>query len=50
VVIKLLLARGPAGAVRAKTASGHTPLAKAEAYNTWPAAEEIKAMLRAAMQ
>ena len=32
---------------RAKTASGHTPLAKAEAY-TWPAAEEIKALLRAA--
>jgi hypothetical protein len=49
-VVALLLARGPAGAVRAESAGGHTPLAMAEAGNKGPAAAEIKALLRAAMQ
>jgi hypothetical protein len=56
-VVALVLARGPAGAPRAKTAAGDTPLDKAEKYNTGPgrsrsrlAAEEIKALLRAAMR
>jgi hypothetical protein len=49
-VVALLLARGPAGALRAEIASGHTPLALAEAGNDGPAAAEIAALLRAAMQ
>ena len=51
-VVALLLARGPAWATRAKSATGGggTPLAVAERFNTGPGAEEIKALLRAAMQ
>ena len=49
-VVALLLARGPAGSARAKDAYGRTPLAFAELYNRGPAAAEIKALLRAAMQ
>jgi ankyrin repeat protein len=49
-VVALLLARGPAGAARAKDEDGHTPLDFAEHANTGPGAEEIKALLRAAMR
>jgi hypothetical protein len=49
-MVEILLARGPAGAARAKTATGRTPLAIAEQFNTGPAAAEIKALLRAAMR
>jgi hypothetical protein len=49
-VVALLLARGPAGSARAEDVVGRTPLAIAEAFNKGPAAEEIKALLRAAMQ
>jgi hypothetical protein len=49
-VVALLLARGPAGASRAEAGGGHTPLAIAEQENRGPAAAEIKALLRAAMQ
>ena len=49
-VVALLLARGPAGASRAKNVNRHTPLYLAERYNTGPGAAEIKALLRAAMQ
>jgi hypothetical protein len=49
-VVVLLLARGPARAARAENANRRTPLACAEHYNTGPAAEEIKALLQAAMQ
>jgi hypothetical protein len=48
-VVALLLARGPPGAVRAE-ALGHTPLGHARLGNKGPAAEEIIALLRAAMQ
>ena len=56
------LVRGPAGASRAEDESGrtplyrrtplygYTPLALAERANRGPAAGEIKALLRAAMQ
>jgi hypothetical protein len=49
-MVALLLARGPAGSARTENANGRTPLACAEHYNTGPAAEEIKALLRAAMR
>jgi hypothetical protein len=49
-VVALLLARGPAGALRAENAYGNTPLYYAEQFNTGPGATEIKALLRAAMQ
>jgi ankyrin repeat protein len=49
-VVALLLARGPAGALRAKEGLGRTPLALAETGNRGPAAAEIKALLRATMQ
>ncbi len=49
-VVALLLARGPAGALRAKDWAGRTPLYYAEEWNTGPGAAEIKALLRAAMQ
>ena len=49
-VVALLLARGPAGSARAETRSGFTPLRSAEEYNRGPGAEEIVALLRAAMQ
>jgi ankyrin repeat protein len=49
-VVALLLARGPAGAARAENGYGRTPLALAEKYTQGPAAEEIQALLRAAMQ
>jgi hypothetical protein len=48
-VVALLLARGPAGSWRAEDTHGDTPLARA-VYNDGPAAAEIKALLRAAMQ
>jgi hypothetical protein len=47
-VVALLLARGPAGSARAEDEHGETPLVWAW-QNTGPAAEEIKALLRAAM-
>jgi hypothetical protein len=47
-VVEILLARGPAGALRAKDKWRRTPLYYAE-HNTGPAAAEIKALLRAAM-
>jgi hypothetical protein len=49
-LVALLLARGPAGAVRAQTMNGETPLGTAERCNKGPGAAEIKALLRAAMQ
>jgi hypothetical protein len=49
-VVALLLARGSAGALRAKDGGGYTPLALAERHNRGPAAAEIAALLRAAMQ
>ena len=49
-VVALLLARGPAGASRAKNVNRHTPLYLAERYNTGPGAAEIIALLRAAIQ
>jgi hypothetical protein len=49
-VVALLLARGPAGALRAETEGGNTPLAFAEKFNRGPGVAEIKALLRAAMQ
>jgi ankyrin repeat protein len=49
-VVALLLARGPVGAARAENWGGYTPLGCAEVLNMSPAAEEIKALLRAAMQ
>ena len=49
-VVALLLARGPAGAARAKSGTGFTPLDYARTNNKGPAVEEIKALLRAAMQ
>jgi ankyrin repeat protein len=48
-VVALLLARGPAGSARAEDEDGWTPLRWAEEYNPGPVAEEIKALLRAAM-
>jgi hypothetical protein len=48
-VVGLLLARGPAGAVRAEARDGRTPLRYAE-FNEDPAAAEIIALLRAAMR
>jgi ankyrin repeat protein len=50
-VVALLLARGPAGAARAKNRNGEerTPLRVAELFNRGPGAAEIKALLRAAM-
>ena len=49
-VVALLLGRGPAGSVRAKTASGRIPLAFAEEGNMGPGAAEIKALLQATMR
>ena len=49
-VVAILLARGPAGALRAVVGFGRTPLYLAERYHTGPGVEEIKALLRAAMQ
>jgi hypothetical protein len=49
-VVSLILARGPAGALRAKTQKGRTPLVVAEGFNGGPAAAEIVALLRAAMR
>jgi ankyrin repeat protein len=49
-VVALLLARGPAGVARAEDADGWTPLVWAERGNMGPGAEEIKALLRAAMR
>ena len=49
-VVEILLARGPAGALRAETPGGYTPLRCAEVCNRGPGAAEIKALLRAAMQ
>jgi hypothetical protein len=50
-VVALLLARGPAGSARAKSGSARPPLDYAERSNRRAAgAEEIKALLRAAMQ
>ena len=52
-VVALLLARGPAAALRAKDENGRTPLALARwrvAYNGGGAAVEIRALLRAAMR
>jgi hypothetical protein len=48
-VVALLLARGPAAALLAKTEDGITPLACAAQGNTGPGAEEIVALLRAAI-
>ena len=48
-VVALLLARGPAGALRAEDEYGHTPLYLAERGNDGPGAAEIKALIRAAM-
>jgi hypothetical protein len=48
-VVEILLTRGPAGALRAENGDGSTPLDYAW-YNRGPAAAEIKALLRAAMQ
>ena len=48
--VALLLARGPAGSVRAKTESGRTPLSYSDQFNTGSGAAEIKALLEAAMQ
>jgi hypothetical protein len=48
-VVELLLARGPPGSATSKDSSGNTPLVYAE-YNKSPVAEEIKALLRAAMR
>ena len=47
-VVEILLARGPPGAARAKDSYGRTPLDLA-GLNESPAAEEIKALLRAAI-
>jgi hypothetical protein len=47
-VVALLLARGPAGAARAKDVNGRTPLWHAEQGNDGPGAAEIGALLRAA--
>jgi ankyrin repeat protein len=53
-VVALLLARGPAAALRAEDRYGLTPLARAERDNKGPGAveiaAEIAALLRAAMQ
>ena len=49
-VVALLLARGPAGTLQAKTWGGNTPLRCVEAYNRGPGAAEIKALLQAAMR
>ena len=49
-VVALLLARGPAGSARARDHNGRTPLVYAELANRGPGAEEIKALLRAAMR
>ena len=49
-VVALLLARGPPGAARAEDDDEETPLHYAEEYNMGPAAAEIEALLRAAMQ
>ena len=43
-VVALLLARGPAGSVRAKNVAGNTPLRLAE-FNRGPGAGKIKALL-----
>ena len=47
-VVALLLARGPAGSVRAEDVRGHTPLVHAEEGNRGSGAAEIRALLRAA--
>jgi ankyrin repeat protein len=49
-VVGLLLARGPAGALRAETAGENTPLRCAERYNKGQGAAEIAALLHAAMR
>ena len=49
-VVELLLARGPPGSATSENRDGRTPLAMAESFNTSPVAEEIKALLRAAMR
>jgi ankyrin repeat protein len=49
-VVEILLARGPAGAARTKSATGHTPLYYAETINVGAGAAEIKALLSAAMR
>jgi hypothetical protein len=49
-VVALLLARGPAGSARAVTAGGCTPLYFAANNKDSPAAKEIEALLRSAME
>jgi hypothetical protein len=48
-VVALLMARGPAGSARAASTGGGTPLLLAENFSTGSAAEEINALLCAAM-